>query len=347
MTPPPHNHARLFEGGGVKPDLSLLKAVLSLPTAPFHEEWVADFIKSFCRKLRLRCLEDSFGNLKVIYKRGPSKASAFTAHMDHPGFEVIHGGKKPVVRLLGGVPDHYFLKAKVILWDAEGSVKGRVAKIVNKKKREFVVHAQREMPKGAFGYFDLHGFRLQGGLIQTKAVDNVMSVAILLNLLKILKRKKVRAHVVCLFTRAEEVGFVGAAHLVRKNFLSKKIPTVVLESSSIKSGGVVIGGGPVLRVGDRYSTFSPAMDLWLRKAAEKLKNKKRSFQYQRALMQGGRCEASFYVEKGYTVGCLVFPLGNYHNIGPKSYAVEYISLKDYAGMLEWIFFLVSLKNIAR
>lgn len=277
------------------------------------------------------CRQDSFGNLKAIYKKSSAPPIAFTAHMDHPGFEVVQGGKRPIVQLLGGVPDHYFPKAKVVFCDNGKIIKGDILKQINKKNRRFLAVAQKEIQKGAFGYFDLAGIKLEKGLIKSKAIDNLISVAILLNFLRALKRQKIKAHVVCIFTRAEEVGFVGASGLVKSKFLSPTIPTVVLEASSAKVGKVEIGGGPVLRVGDRFSSFSPEIDLWLKKTAP--------IPFQRALLQGGRCEASFYVEKGYKVGCLAFPLGNYHNNGPKNYDYEFISLKDYKKMLEWLMML--------
>ncbi|MDO8527589.1 MAG: M28 family peptidase [Deltaproteobacteria bacterium] len=314
----------------------LLKEVLSLPTAPFHEEAVMSFIQNFCKKLKLICLEDSYGNLKVIYKKGSTKPMAFAAHMDHPGFETIRGGSKPVVELLGGVPDKYFLKAKVVFCENGHLIRGKVSKVFNKKKRQFLVTVPRPVAKGSFGYFDLVGVKIEKGIIYTKAADNVMSVAILLTLLKELVGRKPKTHVICLFTRAEEVGFVGAFGVIHKKFLSKKIPLVVMESSSALAGRVAIGGGPVLRVGDRFSIFSYTVDLWLKLVAEKLKKSGNGFEYQRALLPGGRCEASLYVEEGYQVGGLAFPLGNYHNIGPKNYGLEYVSLKDYQNMLKWL-----------
>ncbi|OGQ05966.1 MAG: hypothetical protein A2W61_04390 [Deltaproteobacteria bacterium RIFCSPLOWO2_01_44_7] len=324
----------------MRPNLNLLKNVLSLPTAPFHEQAVIHFIKSFCAKLGVVCKQDRFGNLKAIYKRGKQKPIAFTAHMDHPGFEVLQTNRLGAkVRLLGGVPDKYFLKARVVLVDQDGLTKGRVLKILNKKKREFWVQTKRPVRKKTFGYLDLPAFQLRKGMIHTKAADNLMSVAILLNLLEKLVRKKARANVVCLFTRAEEVGFIGASKAIQNRFLPRNIPIVVLETSSAKAGKVEIGSGPVLRVGDRFSSFSWEMDLCLRLVAQELKSKEKSFEYQRGLLAGGRCEASLYVVKKYLVGGLALPLGNYHNVGAKSYATEYVSLKDYQNLLKWLIFL--------
>ncbi|OGQ47775.1 MAG: hypothetical protein A3H42_01750 [Deltaproteobacteria bacterium RIFCSPLOWO2_02_FULL_46_8] len=320
----------------MKLDKPLISKVLSLPTAPFHEEKVMRFIFSFCKQTGLPVIQDSFGNLKVVYKNGNTKPVAMTAHMDHPGFEVVRGGNPSVVRLLGGVPDRFFLNASVAVWDGNQLVKGKVIKIFQKKKREFLVRTQKEVSKNSFGYFDLPGCQFQRGMIYSKGIDNVAGVAILLNLLKECVRKKVKSHLICLFSRAEEVGCVGATGIIKNKFLPKNIPLVVLETSSAKSGGVTIGAGPVLRVGDKFSSFSYRMDLWLQGIAEKLKKDGKNFQYQRALMQGGRCEASVYILAGYETICLAVPLANYHNAGEKNYAAEAINEKDAEGWLKWL-----------
>lgn len=320
----------------VKPDRILIAEVLSLPTAPFHEEKVARYIFDFCRRHRFPCAQDSFGNLKVVYKNGRASPVAFTAHMDHPGFEIVKGGNPAVGILLGGVPDRYFPGASVVVCDGDRQVKGKVAAAKSKKKRTFFIRAGEKIAQGSFGFFNLPGCRFQNGKIYSRAIDNVASVALLLNFLKELSQTGAKAHAVCLFTRAEEVGFVGASGAIRGRFLPEKIPVVVLETSSARSGGVAIGGGPVLRVGDNYSNFSFEMDVWLRNAARRLAKREKVFRYQRALMQGGRCEASVYVAAGYCTGGVALPLANYHNAGPKSYAAEYVSERDFGNLLRWL-----------
>lgn len=335
----------------MRPDRHLIRQVLSLPTAPFHEEAVIRFIKNFVKKLGLRCQQDRYGNLKIVYRRGRGqKPFALTAHMDHPGFEVVRGGRKPVVRLLGGVPDKFFRRAKVIVWDANAAVKGKTAALHNKKRREFRLLLPQPVRKGAFGTFDLPFVQFRSGNIYTKAADDIVNIALLLNFLQELVRCRARAHVIFLFTRAEEVGFVGALGVAKAKWLNPKIPVIVLEASSAKAGKVRIGGGPVLRVGDKASTFSHAMDAWLQAAAQGLQKKSKRFQWQRALLSGGRCESTVFVNNGHLAGCLALPLGNYHNIGPKNYAMEYVSLNDFQNMLAWLWMLTktpSLSSIQR
>lgn len=332
----------------MNPDIPLLREVLNLPTAPLHEKHVFDFVVRFCRRIGLPVCSDTFGNLKVTYKKGTrSKPIAFLAHMDHPGFEIIRGGDRPIAQILGGVPLHRFLKAKVRLFDGEKYFTGRVLKIHHKKKQQYVIGLKTKIKKGSFGSFDLTGCRLQKGKIYTKAADNIVSVAALLNFLKVLVRRKQKTHVTCFFTRAEEIGLVGTQGMIQKRFLSPQIPLIVLEASSAKAGGVTIGGGPVLRVGDSLSTFSNEIDIGLRSIARKLVKKSRVFRYQRALLQGGWCEATAFSLAGYRVGCLAFPLGNYHNDGPKGYALEYIAQKDYRNMLRWLLEIAKEKNLSR
>lgn len=316
----------------MKADRRLIRSVLSLPTAPFHEEAVARFVKTFAKKLGLSCQEDRWGNLKIVYRRGKGKRPfALTAHMDHPGFEVIRGGARPIVRLLGGVPDKYFPKARVVVWEKGKTLKAKVIRRLPGKERKYQL--SQKLGKNGFGTFALPSVQFCGPLIYTKAADDLINMALLLNFLQGLVRRRARAQVIFLFTRAEEVGFVGALGAAKQKWIGRSVPIIVLEASSAKAGKVKIGGGPVLRVGDKASTFSHAIDLWLQSAAKNIP-------HQRALLPGGRCETTVFVEKGYQAGCLALPLGNYHNSGPKGYAPEYISFKDYQNLLQWLAALV-------
>jgi endoglucanase len=92
---------------------------------------------------------------------------------------------------------------------------------------------------------------------------------------------------------------------------------------------VAIGGGPVLRVGDKLSCFSSEVDCWFRHIAEDIAKGDKKFKFQRALLPGGRCEASVWTLAGRKIGGLAFPLGNYHNNGERGYAPEFVSYTDY------------------
>ena len=318
----------------------LISDVVSIPTAPFQEHKVIGYVIRFCLKHGLKMKQDKVGNIFIRIKRGRAKQPVvFTAHMDHPGFEVLSSknGYAEVV-ILGGVNLDYFETAHVVIAEGDRLVRGVVAGPLKKKwmgKPVFRVRTKDHVSRGTFGYYSLPGFRMKNEMIYTKSADNLAGTALLLDLLRSLRKKRSACDVTVVLTRAEELGFIGAIHVADDRSISRKVPLIVVETSNAKAGGVLINGGPVIRVGDKQSGFRPEVDSWMIMIADKLSKKKKSFKYQRALLSGGRCEASAYMLKGYMVGGVAFPLGNYHNNGSKTYAPEYIGSEDYADMLEF------------
>lgn len=324
----------------------IISEVVSIPTAPFHEQKVIAYVVRFCLKNGFPLTQDSSGNLFIRYKRGAARQPVvFTAHMDHPGFEVLSvKGRVVEVGILGGVKLDYFRAANVIISTCRGLVKGKVRAKLKKKwmgksvfKVEVKAKAESKVRKGDFGYYDLVGVRFKNSLVYTKSADNLAGTALLLDLLMRLKKKRVPVDVTVVLTRAEEVGFVGCIAVAEGKLLKKTTPIIVIETSNAKAGGVDINGGPVIRVGDKQSGFMAEVDCWMHMVADDVSKRSKEFKYQRALLAGGRCEASAYMLKNYLVGGLAFPLGNYHNNGTKNYAPEYIGQYDYAAMLEFVF----------
>ncbi|MDP9253405.1 MAG: hypothetical protein M3O66_00445 [Verrucomicrobiota bacterium] len=135
-------------------------------------------------------------------------------------------------------------------------------------------------------------------------------------------------HCAGLFTRAEEVGFVGAIKLAQSKMLSDRITIFSLEMSTPR-GLARIGSGPIIRVGDRMSVFNGAATarlLQLAQAAE--------IPVQRCLLDGGTCEATAYQLYGFTCAAASLALGNYHNCAPDgTIAPEFVSFDDYANMV--------------
>jgi putative aminopeptidase FrvX len=318
---------------------TLIESVLSLPTMSFHETAVSTFVRWYCAGLGLPIKEDKAGNLIVKYDGGRGGNVTLTAHMDHPGFEVIAAsGRRGTVALWGKVDTKIFSGSRVVVHTAEGAVKARIgAKPLARKyltKPTFSLAAAAPIKKGDFGAYDLPRVSLKGGRIKALACDNLVSVALILDLLTRFAKGGARVRITGLFTRGEEAGFLGAFAAMESKSIVKGDPLVVLECSSAKGGGVGIGDGPVVRAGDLQSTYDPGIDLWLSGVAASVAEKDKSFKSQRALLQGGRCEACVYVAEGYRTGGIAMPLGNYHNHGPREYAAEYVSQSDYDNCLK-------------
>ncbi len=274
--------------------LAIARAILSQPTAPFHEDAVrAEIERLLADCPHVRVVRDHFGNLVALYRRGKSKPRfAFAAHMDHPAYV----GRS----FLGGVPESY------------------------RKKKP---------PTEKFGPFRmwaLPAFELRAGNIRSRACDDLIGCACIVAMLRELEESGAECAAYGLFTRAEEVGFVGAMQLAESGVLPKSVTVVSLETSSVKGGPVKIGAGPIIRVGDRTSVFDSAATAQLQDAA-----KLTEIPHQRALMQGGTCEATAYALYGYRTAALCVALGNYHNCGPRDQiAPEYVSAQDALGMAQ-------------
>jgi len=290
--------------------LFVLKSILSRPTAPFHEYEVRAAIRGLladCPHVTLT--EDAFGNLLARYGRGGTEGSqgcgwAFGSHMDHPGWvRTLEGATEPPpveahrrhdgFTFLGGVPPEYFAAPTL---------------------RAF----------GDFAMWDLPDFELRdGGTVHGRACDDLVGCAAIVCLLRALEESGTEGHCHGIFTRAEEVGFVGAIELAKHWPLPAGTVFVSIETS-VAVGSAVMGGGPMCRVGDRLSIFDHAATAALLQTAAD-----HGLPVQRALLDRGSCEASALQAYGIRTAGISVALGNYHNCAPDSrIAPEYVDLRD-------------------
>jgi putative aminopeptidase FrvX len=273
--------------------LGIVRAILAQPTAPFHEDAVrGEILQLLAQFPHVRTRLDQFGNVIARYQRGDRNPRfAFAAHMDHPGYV---GGE-----FLGGVPESYREKKP--------------------PTRDF----------GAFAMWDLPACEVKDERIYSRACDDLIGCAAIVAMFEELERSGSKADVRGLFTRAEEVGFVGAIHLAKSGELPHEITVLSLECSSEKAGACKMGDGAILRVGDRTSIFDSDTMGSLGEIA-----KIAEIPVQRCLMSGGTCEATAYQLYGYRCGALCVALGNYHNCGPdERIEPEFVSIADVHGLV--------------
>lgn len=278
--------------------LSLLRRILSTPTAPFHEYHVAAVLRDLLAPLpHVSVQSDSYGNLIARYKFGRSAPRiAFAAHMDHPGW-VRYRGKE---EFLGWVPEDR-LASHPVDWF------------------------------GPFGMWRLEPFELKDGIVHARVCDDLAGCAAIVALFMELEKAGDEADVFGLFTRAEEVGFNGAIALARDWPLPQDVRFVSIETSSPRNGASM-GLGPIIRVGDRVSVFDDAATSELVDAA-----KESSIAHQRSLLDGGSCEATAMNLYGIPAAGISIALGNYHNVLPESgIGPEYINLSDAKNLVKLI-----------
>ena len=350
-------------------DRKFLESLLSQPTAPFCEHWVARTVITELKRNQVPHFVDPVGNIvlgvggeaeyrKRLAMPSPEPVRVFLAHMDHPGFHGVSWGKKGALKvkwLGGGTPKKFLKGAKVFLadrkaWQGTGVLtkpkwgsKGQVLESaeINCDEPELM----KRFPNAAdiFGGF---GFKkpvwAKGSILYTKAADDLIGVFTLVSLaIRLNQPGAVGAEdFVAVLTRGEEVGFVGAIGHIELGWLQKakrQIYLVSLETSRTLPGAIV-GEGPVVRLGDRATVFTPGAVQILQSVAQKLLPGK----FQRRVMDGGTCEATVGVTYGIASLGISIPLGNYHNLsyegGPESRGKmgpgpEFVSLNDLAGMM--------------
>lgn len=339
--------------------------LLSQPTAPFREHHVKRWIIDRLTAAGVPFFEDGVGNIvsgvaseanyqRLLRARSSPPVPIFIAHMDHPGFMGLRwvDDRHLSAHWFGGSPTKHLRGARLWIADdsgywGEGTIQqhalakhGFGLESVTLKLTQWPRDGRRPAAESLFGGF---GFRApvwrQGQVIYTKAADDLAGVFCALETLIGLAKKKA-APVLALFTRAEEVGFVGAiGHFeqYRLRGAQHALFAVSLEASRTLPGAVV-GHGPIVRLGDRRSVFNPDGSQFLTRLAEKTLGKS----FQRRIMDGGACEGTAATAYGIPTMAMSVPLGNYHNQGfeggpdcakPNGPAPEFVHLGDVAGML--------------
>jgi putative aminopeptidase FrvX len=335
--------------------LSILEELGARPAAPFFEDGPAGYITEVLDRLEVSTRRDAYGNIVAHYSGntdGSQPPVAFVAHMDHPGFELVSRGDDGAftARALGGVPAASLRKpTRALVLAADGSrVPAELVPIASptpEQPAERLVTA-RVGPEASFELpapvvFDLPDFELDGDTIRMRALDDLAGCASILAALERLVADGADADVYAVFTRAEEVGLIGARLVAEAGTLPEETLVVSVESSAVIPG-VAQGKGPVIRTGDAARTFDADAEMLLIAARESIREREPGFSCQRQLMSGGTCEATAFGAFGYSVTGVAFPLGNYHNATTSipdpdgGVGAEYINLSDYLGGVDLI-----------
>ncbi|MBI5782126.1 MAG: hypothetical protein HZA69_00115 [Gammaproteobacteria bacterium] len=348
--------------------LALLTELLKQPTAPFREDRVIAAVTRILSMARVPFFRDPIGNVVVgcdsradyrrrVLEKSREPLRVFVAHMDHPGFHGVRwiSDSRLAVKWHGGSPARHLAGSRVWLATAEGYwAEGRLGR-VQLLKSKHAMHTAEVQVAGAmkiprpkantlYGSFKFRAPVWRAGKrIYTKAADDLVGVfAVIGTALDLYgSRGKKAPPFLGLLTRAEEVGFIGAIGHLELGWLTgarRPVVCVSLETSRTLPGAVV-GRGPVIRLGDRRTTFDPDYLKVLSEVAAKALPKK----HQRRIMDGGTCEATAATAYGLPAIGISVPLGNYHNEGfeggpdcraARGPAPEFVHLDDIEGLLK-------------
>lgn len=365
--------------------LDWLKQVTMIPSAAGHEGRVVAWIDRWlAERPEVGVRRDRHGNMELRLEGTPETDAPvyFTAHLDHPTFVVdqILSPTSLVLGFRGGVMADYFPQARVRVHVGDSFTLGTITGEHNPDgkpwsetdERPFKLYVcETDGPHRVIGGgTDIASWDLPpqqviddefGGILHTDACDDLAAVAGALAAFDELRLMRAAGEPVgdvrVLFTRAEEIGFIGAIGAARDGFMPRGSRIIALENSRSFPESP-IHGGPIVRVGDRVSIFSPELTAAVARVAETISGgastptaaQKHSempkWKWQRKLMAGGACEASVFCAYGYTSTCVCLPLGNYHNManlaevqagtyqGTPRVGREHIGVDDFHGMVD-------------
>jgi endoglucanase len=297
----------------------------------------------------------------VVRHRGagadPSRPLVLVAHLDHPGFAVAGGtadaielefrGGLLAVNVLPGSPLHLYAPGSVdpvgtatlvSATDAGGRLTGATAQLVSGR-----------LPDDGFAMWGFPPYEIVDGRISGRVCDDLLgAAAALATLVELAERGADGVEVWGLFTRAEEMGFLGALEAIRLATVPPGADVVSLECSKALADAPQ-GGGVIVRVGDRMSIFDPGLTAALATAAADLAGEDPTFRWQRKLMDGGACEATAFCAAGYRASGLALPLGGYHNASDAGPGIvpETVQVSDYLAEVRLLATLASRPELLR
>ncbi|MHC5002270.1 MAG: hypothetical protein ACYTJ0_04030 [Planctomycetota bacterium] len=333
-----------------------LLQLTGIPTAAGREDGVVTWVRRWVKSRKgLTVKADAAGNLLITQtRRTTAPPLLMTAHMDHPAFVVREqlDDRRVELEFRGGVQDPYFDRASLELFARDGTKhRARVLRLdadAQPYKRVVAELARRgsRVAPGDIGRWAFTGAGaepvVKAGLLRAPACDDLAGVAAALSALDVLRPSAGSAHVGVLLTVAEEVGFLGAIAACKLRSVPKKARLLCLENSRSFAESP-IGGGPIIRVGDKMSVFSPGLTNRISTLMAEQRGDRPAVRFQRRLMPGGTCEATTFSTYGYESTCLCLPLGNYHNMTaidevaagkrPARVGPEFISVDDYHGLV--------------
>jgi endoglucanase len=266
------------------------------------------------------------------------------AHMDHPAFEVTAAdGPAATGQLLGGVRVEALPAGVPLRLNHRGTWAPATLMNAERNTESGAVTLQIDAPKGAaagdWGVWEMLDYAEDGDLIRMRACDDLAGCASILAALAHAAAGDWPVDLTAVFTRAEEVGLVGATLVAQQGLLPSDTLVISVESSR-QLPGARQGLGPVIRVGDVRRTFHPEAEAVLQAASDALLKADATWKAQRQLMSGGTCEATAFSLFGYRTTGIALPLGNYHNVPDAVYdgeapaapvAPEFIHRGDLAG----------------
>jgi putative aminopeptidase FrvX len=325
---------------------SLIQELVEITGPSGYENGVRDVIRAKVDPLADEVYVDALGNLiaaKGEVKSGGKKIM-LAAHMDEIGIIATHIDELGFIRFttIGGVRRQTCVGGRVrFLNGTQGVISYENLGDVNKlpKFNQMYIdvgatsRADCSVGVGDVAAFD-RPFASYGDRLVSKAMDDRIGVAVLLETLRLLRKSPNQVYFV--FSVQEEVGLRGATTAAYGLDPDVGIAVDVTRSGDTPKGikmEVSLGAGPAVKVRDSGMLSDPRVVSWMVDTAEKEK-----LPYQLEVLEGGTTDARAIqlTRAGVPAGCISIPCRYVH---APSEMVDYNDVQNAVQLL-----LALLKN---
>ncbi len=314
-------------------NVDLLRHICELPGAPGYEQRVREFVIKEVSSLVDEISVDNMGNVIAVKKGKSPKKVMVAAHMDEIGFMVNYIDDDGFLRFvpLGGFDPKTLSSQRVIVHgheDVIGVMGSKPIHIMSPEERskqvpinEYFIdlgmtkeQAEKLVPIGS-PVTRLGALIEMGDCVNSKSLDNRVSVFILIEALRTLKDQEVPYDIYGVFTVQEEVGLRGAissSHLIDPDFGLGLDVTIAFDVPGSNGHDAVtcLGKGAAIKILDGMTICDYRMINYLKKVATDNQIKWQP----EILPKGGTDTAGIqrYGKKGAIAGAISIPLRHMH-----------------------------------
>lgn len=314
-------------------NVALLKEVCKTPGAPGFETHIRNLVKEKVTPFVDEVQIDNMGNLIAIKKGASDKKVMIGAHMDEIAFIVTHIDDDGFLRFhpLGGFDPKTLSSQRVIVHGTKDIIGVMGSKPIHMMKPE---ERSKQLPISEY-FIDLGLCKEEvekivfvgapvtrereliemGDCVNSKSLDNRISVFILLETFRLLKDTDVPYDIYGVFTVQEEVGIRGAisaAHLIDPDFGLGLDVTIAYDVPGAQPHETVtkLGNGTAIKILDGMTICDTRMVKYLKQVADK-----ENIKWQTELLPAGGTDTAGiqrYGKKGAISGAISIPLRNMH-----------------------------------
>jgi putative aminopeptidase FrvX len=316
-------------------DVALLKKICETPGAPGFEHRIRKMVLEEVKPLVNDLSIDPMGNVIALKKGKTQKKVMVAAHMDEISFVVTHIDEDGFIRFhpLGGFDPKTLTSQRVIVHG-----KKDIIGVMGSKPIHLMLPEERGKPVPIHEYFIDTGMPEEevkkivsvgnpitrerqliemGDCVNSKSIDNRVSVFILIEVLRALKDEDVPYDIYGVFTVQEEVGLRGAiaaAHSINPDFGFGLDTTIAFDvpGSNKHEQVTSLGKGAAIKILDGSTICDYRMVNYLKELADK-----KNIKWQpEVLPRGGTDTAGIqrYGKNGSIAGAISIPTRHIHQV---------------------------------